>query len=233
MAEERCSRVDFDKIKVRQDIARLVINYYLRGNITEDQSAKICDYIDSVIGGGNFPTPHRENRQGRSVIPFPTNYTGPKTGAEKKEEEKPEVETQEIYAPYGTALPEGVEDFREVLQRDGLVLICYQKLTSHEGIFYDVLWAQSNTRTRNTSWSGSVREEDIPYVLPMDAEYVYKYREWHEKQEIVYTVNVAPENALKGPFSDYIAYVQSLKDAGIKMILITSMYLRPKRETDF
>ena len=207
--------MDNKKIRVRQDLERMVINYFLRGDITEDQSSRICDFIDNAIGGGYLPEPYRGDKQGGAVITFPTTYTGPKESADKKQEEE-EKEAPEIYAPYGDAVPEGIEDFREALQRDGLVLICYQKKTSHEGIFFDVLWAQSGSRTRNTSWSGAVREEDIPYVLPMDTDYDYKYREWHESLETIYTVNVAPENALKGSFSDYLAYVQSLKDAGMK-----------------
>ena len=137
--------MDVEKIRVRQDLERMVINYFIRGDITEDQSARLCDLIDNTIGGGNFPEPYR-GKQGRAVIPFPTTYTGPETSADKKpEQEEAPAKPQEIYAPYGEALPEGVPDFRETLQRDGLVLICYQKLVSHEGAFFNVLWDQSGT----------------------------------------------------------------------------------------
>jgi hypothetical protein len=209
--------MDVKKISIRQDLQRMVINYFLRGDITEDQSAKLCDFIDNTIGGGNFPQPYR-NKQGRAVIPFPTTYTGPEASADKKpEQEEPRVKSPEIYAPYGETLPEGIEDFREVLQRDGLVLICYQKLINREGTFFDVLWAQSGTRIRCTNWSGAIREECIPYVMPLDGiEDNYKYRDFYKTLKTVYTVNVAPENALNGPLPGFFAYVQSLKDAGIK-----------------
>jgi hypothetical protein len=209
--------MDMEKIRVRQDLSRMVINYYLRGNITEGQSALICDYIDSAIGGGNLPQPGR-GRQGRAVIPFPTTYTGPKESDDgKPKQEEPQEKAPEINAPYGEPLPEGVQDFRETLQRAGLILICYQKLVGREGTFYDVLWAQSGTRMRCTNWSGAVREEDLPYVLPLDGVIDnYKYRDFRVALKTAYTVNVAPENVLNGPLAGFFAYIQSLKDAGMK-----------------
>ena len=61
--------MDLQKIRVRQDLKRMVINYFLRSEITEEQCENICQHIDSIIGGGFFPHPgqHKE----RSVIPFP------------------------------------------------------------------------------------------------------------------------------------------------------------------
>ena len=211
--------MDLEKLRVRKDLERMVINYFLRGEISEDQSARICDYIDNTIGGGYYPQPCRQ-KNGHAVIPFPTSYTGPKENPEASEPEQEETpaKSQEIYAPYGDPLPEGIEDYREVLQRNGLVLICYQKLASREGTFFDVLWAQScgTTRARVTNWSGAIREENLSYVMPLDAIVNYKYHEFHAKLKIIYTVNVAPESVLNGPLSGFYTYVQSLKDAGMK-----------------
>jgi hypothetical protein len=209
--------MDAVKIRVRQDLERMVINYFLRGDITEDQSARICDCIDNAIGGGNLPEPYRGNKQGRAVIPFPTTYTGADTNKASADNLPPAI-SSEIYAPYGEALPEDVEDFRETLQRDGLVLICYQKLVSREGAFFDVLWAQSNSRNekkrRVCQWSGPVRPELLPYVFPMDVEYSSSY---HEKCTLVYTVNVAPENVMKGPITEYETYIEDLKKSGLQV----------------
>jgi hypothetical protein len=200
--------MDMKKISIRKDLQRMVINYYLMGGITEDISAQLCELIDNTIGGDDFP--RIGELKGRNVIPFPTSYTGPEETTEKKT-------VPEIYAPYDEALPEGIEDFREILQRDGLVLICYQKLASREGTFFDVLWAQSGTRIRCTNWSGAIREECLPYVMPLDGiEDNYKYDDFRKSLKTVYTVNVAPENVLNGPMTVFSAYVQSLKDAGMK-----------------
>ena len=68
--------MDLQKIRVRQDLERMVINYFIRKEISEEQSAKICDHIDNTISGGSLPQPYRHNSC--MVIPFPTSYTGPK-----------------------------------------------------------------------------------------------------------------------------------------------------------
>ena len=211
--------MDMEKIQVRQDLSRMVMNYVVRGSITEDQSARICDYIDSAIGGGNLPQPYI-SKKGRRIIPFPTSYAGekePTTDCERAEETAKLAERSEIYAPYGEPLPEGVHDFRQSLQRDGLVLIYYEMRTSREGNFFNVLWAQSNSnrepKRRHTEWSGPVREEEIPYVLPLDRENAYNY---HTSFSFAYSVGVAPDNILKGPLQGFFDYIESLKATGFK-----------------
>jgi hypothetical protein len=217
--------MNLQKNMVRQEIERMVINYYVLKLISEDQSAAICDFLERTIGGETMPQPGKH--RGRSVIPFPTSYNGPELDLDtdieteqKAQEENGENEkTEETYAPYGDPLPEGMEDLRETLQRDGLVLICYEKHLSREGTFYNVLWAQSNINQhrRSTASSGFIRSEDICHALPLDDSgpnsLWYKYR---DKATLLYTVKVAPKNVLEGPFSDFIAYVQSLKDMGLK-----------------
>jgi hypothetical protein len=59
--------MDLEKIKVRQYLERMVINYFLMGKISKEQSDKIADYIDSVIGEGFLPEPG----QGEKIICFP------------------------------------------------------------------------------------------------------------------------------------------------------------------
>jgi hypothetical protein len=211
--------MDLQKIRVRQDLERMVINYFLRKEISEDQSAAICNFLEKTIGGGTLPQPGQYRNH--SVIQFPTSYTGPKLNTdikiETEQERQPQADPIEVYAPYGVPVPEGIEDFREELQRDGLALICWQKLSSREGIFYNVLWAQSNSSARCTNWSGFIRVEDIPYALPFDdSGYKCDWYTYRDKSTLLYTVNIAPENVLKGPFSDFVAYIQSLKDMGIK-----------------
>jgi hypothetical protein len=196
--------MDLQKIQIRQDLERMVLNYFLMGKINEDQSTNIIDHIDRIIGGGFIPTPGPKGE----IILFPGVYEG--TPAQAKKETS--GQSYEIDAPYGTDLPEGFQDFRPVLQRDGLILICWEKHTSKEGAFFNILWAKSSGKGRNTCWSGFVREEEIPYIMPDDVEYSYTYR---DKLQKVYTVKVAPDDVLQGAFSDFPKYVQSLKDFGI------------------
>jgi len=212
--------MDLQKIRVRQDLERMIINYYLLNEISKEQSNKICDYIDITIGGGEFPKSAHEGYH--SVIQFPTSYEGNNAPTVNKDEagindhevqqgyEKVEV----INAPYGTALPDNVPDFRETLQRDGLILIKWEKRISDEGTFYNVLWVQSGTGRRNTEWSGELREEYIPYALPLDDNRYSNY--FHKKTNLIYAVNVAPENVLHGPFSEFTEYVRNIKATGMK-----------------
>jgi hypothetical protein len=189
--------MDLEKIRVRQDLERMVINYFLMGKIEEGQSSEIIDFIDRTIGGGFLPVP---SFKGKTII-FPTTYNGHAERLENYEKEDKEEPTKEavIEAPYGSPLPECYPDFREALQRNGLLLILWEKLIGKEGTFYDVLWAKSSGGKRNTSWSGNVREEEIPYVMPDDhTDYAYHA----PKLKIAYTVNVAPESVLHGPISD-------------------------------
>jgi hypothetical protein len=59
--------MDLEKIRVRRDLGRMVINYFLMGKISEDQSNRITNYVDDVIGGGCLPEPSPEKK----IICFP------------------------------------------------------------------------------------------------------------------------------------------------------------------
>jgi len=209
--------MDLEKIRVKKDLERMVINYRITGDITEEQSEKICNFIDGTIGGGNYPKPGRGEY--KSIIQFPTKYTTPKKETNKDEgiddhvNEKPaELKDRVINAPYGEALPIEIPDYREALQRDGLLLIRWEKRTSNEGTFYNVLWARS-VIPRYTEWSGTIRPESMPYALPLDVDYGHYF---HEKTRLVYAVQVAPENVLHGNIAEFTAYVESLKKAEMK-----------------
>ena len=59
--------MDIQKIHVRRDIERMVINYFLMGKISKEQSNRIINYVDDVIGGGCFPKPEQRGK----IIHFP------------------------------------------------------------------------------------------------------------------------------------------------------------------
>ena len=217
--------MDLDKIRIRQDLERMVINYRINNDITEEQCDRLCGHIESVIGGGYYPKP--EERRGRAIITFPTSYTGPKVTEEKKpvQEESPpkklkqkEPNEPEIHAPYGEPVPEGITDYREALQRRGLVLLRYRVLTCNEGIFVNAKWAQSNHPTNRlmAKWSGPVPEEEIPIGMPLDNDHWCYYTHAERGKTALYTVFVAPEDVLEVPKTQFYDYIQSLKDAGMK-----------------
>ena len=71
--------MDIQKIQVRLDLERMVINYFLVGKISKEQSDRIASYIDDVIGGGFFPKP----APGVKVIPFPKCRAEPETDSRR------------------------------------------------------------------------------------------------------------------------------------------------------
>jgi hypothetical protein len=208
--------MDLQKIRVRKDLERMVINYRVTGDITEEQSEKLCFHLEQVIGGGNIPKAGRAEY--KNIIQFPTSYTSPRKDNPKDagiddhvKDTASEEKQRRVYAPYGEVLPVGIPDFRQLLQRDGLLLIRWEKRTSSEGSYFNVLWARSII-PRYTEWSGKIREESVQYALPLDVDYSKYY---HEKTRLVYAVQVAPENVLHGSVADFTAYVESLKNAGM------------------
>jgi hypothetical protein len=124
---------------------RRLCSYRLPSVVQRSQTG----FINRTLGGESIPKPRREG----NIIIFPTTYAGRGAKRPEPEPEKPPV----IEAPYGSPLPEGYTDYREALQRDGLILILWEKLTSEEGAFYNVLWAKSLEK-RLTRWSGYIRE---------------------------------------------------------------------------
>jgi hypothetical protein len=206
----------------------MVINYFLMGKISKEQSNRIANYVDDVIGGGYFPKLGSKSK----MIVFPTTYTGPAKYLEDFENEKEEelAKGAVIEAPYGSPLPDCYPDFRVTLQRNGLLLILWEKRIGKEGTFYNVLWAKSCGKRRYTAWSGNIREEEIPYVMPNDnTDYSYK----SPKLKTVYTVKVAPEGVLHGPISELPTYVQSLKDFGIKVDFEYNFNFAAEKKTRF
>ena len=171
----------------------------LQDKIKKTPDLYCTEYMAYFMSWGNYPGKQKDSGK---IIPFSTSYTKPK---------KPPTQPQKIYAPYGEPLPEGVKDFREALQRDGLVLIGWKILTNKTAVFYNVLWAKSNSRCRCVEWSGTIQEEQIPYVMPLDVP-------WRDccDGETTFTIYVAPENILNGPYSDFRDYIHNLKSSGRK-----------------
>ena len=202
--------MDLKKIRVRQDLERMVTNYFLMGEIGEKETGEIIDFIDRAIGGGAPPKPCVE----RKIIIFPTAYAGrrPEAPPEKaRDYKKPAV----IEAPYGVPLPEGRPDFREALQRDGLVLVKWEKRVSGKGAFYSVQWAKSRGENRRKYWSRSMPEDEVPYAAPCGCSRGFSYSH-NYGDPCEYTVEVAPGDVMNGPFSEYHKYVQGLKSLGLK-----------------
>jgi hypothetical protein len=63
--------MDLEKIKIRQDLSRMVYNYCLTGKINNFEAKRIVAFIDSEIGGGGFTGPVQYGDNGCKVYIFP------------------------------------------------------------------------------------------------------------------------------------------------------------------
>ena len=170
--------MDMEKIRVRQDLERMVINYFLRGDISEEQSAQICDHIDNTIGGGFLPQPYQV--KDCIVLPFPTSYTGPEIAVEtvkettkKAEEIKPPRKIANIISALpGENIPSEFKDLRPFLQRDGLILLSWARWEDKEdkenGLEIRVNWISSTGKLRKFCghWTNVSTDENLSDVIP-------------------------------------------------------------------
>lgn len=106
--------MDIQKIQVRQDLERMVINYFLMGKISKEQSDRIASYIDDVIGGGFFPEP----APGVKVISFPKRRAEPDSRRYTLEKAEP--------------LNSRVSALRDYLSKEGIALTSSLTWALHE-----------------------------------------------------------------------------------------------------
>jgi hypothetical protein len=59
--------MDLEKAQVCQDLERMVVNYFLMGKLSLEQSNSITSYLNATIGGGRFPKPEARG----NIIYFP------------------------------------------------------------------------------------------------------------------------------------------------------------------
>jgi hypothetical protein len=164
--------MNLEKIQVRQDLKRMVLNYVLMGKITEDHADRITIFIDNVIGGGELGevTP-----SGAKVYNFPGTWQG-KEQPEYQPPPKPQKETKVFRVMPDEPFPEiGESDFRKTLRRDGLILHGWERwkdfkyvecgVRKYLGNAYRVHWIASAGKHFHYQ-SGIVLEEEIYNAMP-------------------------------------------------------------------
>ena len=148
----------------------MIINYCLRGEITEDQSTAICDFINKTIGGGFIPEPYEDN--GCKIITFPASnkYKKPMSPETMKEKtpEPPEKKNTPIIieALPGETLPEGFTDYRPLLQRDGLILYKWEILKDRA---IKIVWIASNANRGMFKYQAiTYSENELKTICPYE-----------------------------------------------------------------
>lgn len=138
------------------------------------------------------------------IIVFPGNphsaaanrapqYGSRKTGAAKEDVSSP------ITVKPGTSLPSGIPDFRAVLQRDGLILLSWDKRITEDGERYTAYWVTSAGTPRFYAskpfpvWSFSSACPDHKSYAAEDG------IEFYGQKAPAYIVHVAPELMMSNP----------------------------------
>jgi len=116
----------------------------------------------------------------------------------------------------GESLPDSIADYRPLLQRDGLILLSWDKRITEMGERYTAYWVTSTGISRFYA-SRSLPLEDFPSARPDHKSYAAEDGiEFYGQQAPVYMVHVAPELMMNNPRHGALrfAHIQTLQEQG-------------------
>ena len=116
----------------------------------------------------------------------------------------------------GKALPDGFTDYRPLLQRDGLILLSWDKRVTEMGERYTAYWVTSAGISRFYA-SRALASEDFPAARPDHKSYAAEDGiEFYGQEAPVYVAHVAPELMMNNPRHGELrlTHIQTLKDQG-------------------
>jgi len=104
-----------------------------------------------------------------------------------------------ILAKPGAPLSPGIFDFRPVLQRDGLILLAWDKRFTESGELYSAYWVTSSGIPRFYA-SKPLPEQDFSFARPNHKSYAAEDGiEFYGQDAPAYIVHVAPELMMSNP----------------------------------
>jgi hypothetical protein len=235
--------MNLEKIKVRNDLKRMVYNYVLAGKIGDSQADQITGFIDNAIGGGEL-----ELETGK-VLNFPGEWQGREPPVRKPEPPpKPEEKEVKVFRVMpDEAFPEGEIDLRKILLRNGLILYGWEHWTDFKhldcgtwqsmGSAYRVHWVSYADRCFHYQ-SGITLEKEIYEVMPLYRGENFGYVGHSVRRQgtgelffnpegpdsVVYTL---PKNHRQLEIADYI---EKYKDFGIAKDLNIKFTLKAQKE---
>ena len=121
-----------------------------------------------------------------------------------------------LLAAPGEPLPDALTDYRPLLQRDGLILLSWDKRITEMGERYSAYWVTSAGVPRFYA-SRYLSPEDFPSARPDHKSYAAEDGiEFYGQETPVYVVHVAPELMMNNPLHGdlRLAHIQTLKDQG-------------------
>ena len=154
-----------------------------------------------------------------NIIPFPVQ--SPEAAATlhpRRRASENEGRFRQAWLPAmpGKPLPGGFTDYRPLLQRDGLILLSWDKRLTEMGERYTAYWVTSAGIPRFYA-SRYLPPEDFPSARPDHKSYAAEDGiEFYGQQAPVYVMHVAPELMMNNPRHGELrlAHIQLLKEQG-------------------
>jgi len=168
-----------------------------------------------------------------NIIPFPGSGVsiGPSHESEISNN-KQSLSTLFYMAAPGSALPSGIYDFRPALQRDGLILLGWDKRFNETGERYTAYWVTSAGIPRFYA-SRPLLLEDIPFANPDHKSYAAEDGiEFYGQKAPDYIVHVAPDLVMSNPRHKELrtAHINVLKNLGSKVNFNYKYLLRKEKK---
>jgi len=123
------------------------------------------------------------------------------------------------HAAPGNSLPSGISDFRPALQRDGLILLGWDKRFTETGERYTAYWVTSAGIPRFYA-SRPLHLADFPFANPDHKSYAAEDGiEFYGQKAPAYIVHVAPDLVMSNPRHRELraAHITMLKNLGSKV----------------
>ena len=173
-------------------------------------------------------------RHGNKIIPFPgitlTSYF--EEDLIRSKAPSPSTPCTIIMAEPGEKIKSSIPDFRPLLQRDGLILLSWDKRFSNEGYLYTAYWVTSTGILRYYA-SSALYIEDFPGAMPCRKSYAAEDGiDFYGETGPEYIVHVAPELMMSNNEKQIQRpmHIKKLKALGIKVNFDYSFLLTAERK---
>ena len=197
------------------EISRLE-SHITKMSLSSHQSANsVIKNFSHAFERSGFPatTGSRSN-----IIAFPVSRLAADCGSEISKIKQTLASLPYLAAP-GNVLPPGIPDFRTALQRDGLILLGWDKRFTETGERYTAYWVTSVGISRFYA-SSPFLLADFPFATPDHKSYAAEDGiEFYGQKAPAYIVHVAPDLMMSNPMHGELrtAHINMLKNMGSKV----------------
>jgi len=170
-----------------------------------------------------------------NIIQFPRTYQSSSYGNDYSASGIKQMSPLPFVATPGNPLRAAVPDFRPVLQRDGLILLAWDKRRSTNGFSFTAYWVTSAGIPRFYA-SKPLSLEDFPSARPFRKSYAAEDGiEYYGQEAPVYIVHVAPELMKSNPRHGELraVHISILKQHGSKVDFKYEYLLKNEKNRSF